>query len=1069
MMRDFRIVPLLLTLCLVPAWADAQTEPREGIVSRTPSVHAIVGADVIVAPGETIEGATIIIRDGVIAAVGKNVAVPPDARVWDRSGRTVTAGFIDLDFRIDIEEPGDASRAGRGWNRRVHPEHDTAAGLVIDSSAASDHRGGGFVMALVAPSQGIFSGTAVLARLVGGPDRRAILLDGVAIAAGLQTGGWRGGGGGGYPGSRMGAVALMRQTLLDARWYREVWGAHLSHPDQIERPESNLALEALSPVLDGVNLLALRTRDPFELLALEEALGEFNLSTWYFGSGQEYLWLDEVAAAGSPMVIPVDFPDTPTVDGVGGDTDVTLRTLEEWARAPENPERLRRAGVTFALTPRGLSSVKDFASNVRTAIGRGFPEVAALAAVTTEPARLLGIDDRFGRVAVGKTAMLAVFDGAPFAEGKSCVEVWVDGERFENKAAPDPDIRGTWEVTIGDDNDPVDLTFILSGRENSPRLSVRSGEEEIRRSKLHRQGGEVGVTLSGGPFGDVGFVRFGGILGADGVIRGDVTGPTTGETFFVAHRTGDAPEGNADNQDTDDSAEAVDDDPAPAGRSGRWGQGRRPGGRGFAGGFGRRGGRRSGGGGGTQIDPKVFEGAIDDAISRPLGAYGQVGDPFSPAAVLVKNATIWTSGPAGVVKNGDMLVIDGKIVEVGNNLTGTKGAHVIDGQGLHVTPGIIDAHSHTAIRGGVNEASQAVTAEVRIGDVVDTEDINIYRQLAGGVTAAQLLHGSANPIGGQSALIKFRWGGTPEEMKIDDSPKMIKFALGENVKRSGSRRPSEGRPSTGRYPGSRMGVEQVIRDSFHAARQYQSEWNEWERSAGWGRRSAKAPPRRDLELETLVEILEGDRLVHCHSYRQDEILMLMRVAEDFGFRIGTFQHILEGYKVAPEMARHGAAGSTFSDWWAYKFEVYDAIPYNGALMHEAGVVVSFNSDSSELARRLNLEAAKAVKYGGVPEDEAFKFVTLNPAIQLRLDDRVGSLEPGKDADFAIWSTNPLSTYSMCLETWIDGIRYFDREEDASLRRRDTERREELITILLDAQMGSSRGPRDDQDGEEGSR
>lgn len=1064
MMRVFRISPLLLILCLVPGWVLAQTQPREGIVRRTPSVHAIVGADVIIAPGETIEGATIIIRDGVIAAVGDSLDIPPDARVWDRSGRTITAGFIDLDYRIDIEEPEDASRAGRGWNRKVHPEHDTAAGLVIEEGAADSHRAGGFVMALVAPGQGIFSGSAVLARMVGGSDRRALLLDGVASVAGLQAGGW---GRGGYPGSRMGAVALMRQTLLDARWYRDAWAAHLSHPDQVERPESNLALEALSPVLDGVNLLALRTRDVLELLALEEVLDEFKLTTWYFGSGQEYLWIDEVAATGTPMVIPVDFPSSPTVDGVGGDTGVTLRTLEEWARAPENPERLRRAGVTFALTPRGLSSTREFAANVRTAIGRGFPEDAALAAVTTEPARLLGIEDRFGRVAAGKTAMLSVFDGSPFAEGKSCVEVWIDGERFENKADPAPDIRGNWAVTVGGGDSAVDLTFVLSGGENSPRLSVSWGEDEIRRSKLHRQGQEVGVTLSGGPFGEEGFVRFGGILGADGVIRGDVTGTAVGETFFVAHRTGDAPDGGDDSADNASTGDTVEEARTPPARFARRGQGRRPGGRGFTGGFGRRGGGRSGGG--TKVDAKVFEGAIDEEISRPLGAYGQVGEPFSPAAVLIKNATIWTSGPAGTIKNADMLVIDGKIVEVGNNISGTKGSHVIDGRGLHVTPGIIDAHSHTAIRGGVNEGTQAVTAEVRIGDAVDCEDISIYRQLAGGVTSAQLLHGSANPIGGQSALIKFRWGGTPEEMKIDDSPKMIKFALGENVKRSNSGRPSPGRQSEGRYPGSRMGVEQVMRDSFHAARQYSNEWKEWQKSSGWGRRSTKAPPRRDLELETLVEILEGDRLVHCHSYRQDEILMLMRVAEDFDFTIGTFQHILEGYKVAPEMARHGAAGSTFSDWWAYKFEVYDAIPYNGALMHEAGVVVSFNSDSDELARRLNLEAAKAVKYGNVPEAEAFKFVTINPAMQLRLEDRVGSLEAGKDADFAIWSTNPLSTYSMCLQTWIEGVRYFDRSEDEQLRERDNTRREELITILLDAQMGNNRGPRGGQAGEEGSR
>ena len=402
----------------------------------------------------------------------------------------------------------------------------------------------------------------------------------------------------------------------------------------------------------------------------------------------------------------------------------------------------------------------------------------------------------------------------------------------------------------------------------------------------------------------------------------------------------------------------------------------------------------------------------------------------------------------------------GKVVEVGQNLTATKGTHVIDGAGLHVTPGLIDPHSHTAIRGGVNEGTQAVTAEVRIGDSVDSEDINIYRQLAGGVTAAQLLHGSANPIGGQSAIVKWRWGFTPEQMKIKNAPPMIKFALGENVKRS-----NWGGESEARYPQTRMGVEQIIRDAFHAANQYKEMWNRWENAD----RSTMLPPRRDLELDTLVEILEGTRLVHCHSYRQDEILMLMRVAEDFDFTIGTFQHILEGYKVATEMAKHGVSGSTFSDWWAYKFEVYDAIPYNGALMRKAGVNVSFNSDSDELARRLNLEAAKAVKYGDVPPEEALKFVTLNPAYQLRLDDRIGSLEPGKDGDFVIWSGDPLSGYSLCLQTWIEGQRFFDRNEDLSMRQRDKERRESLISIILDSQLPGARGPRNEESEEEGGR
>jgi N-acetylglucosamine-6-phosphate deacetylase len=342
----------------------------------------------------------------------------------------------------------------------------------------------------------------------------------------------------------------------------------------------------------------------------------------------------------------------------------------------------------------------------------------------------------------------------------------------------------------------------------------------------------------------------------------------------------------------------------------------------------------------------------------------------------------------------------------------------------------------------VNESSQSITAEVRIGDFIDSYDINLYRQLAGGVTSANILHGSANTIGGQNQVIKFRWGALPEDVKFDGAPAGIKFALGENVKQS-----NMSGTSRSRYPQSRMGVEQLLRDAFLSAREYRDRPNRWKKQQA-SKQFDELPPRRDLELDALVEVLEGKRLVHCHSYRQDEILATLRVCEEFGVRIATFQHILEGYKVADHMARHGVGGSSFSDWWAYKYEVYDAIPYNGTILRDAGVTVSFNSDDAELARRLNLEAAKAVKYGGVPEHDALKFVTLNPAKQLGIDKWVGSLEVGKVADLVVWNGPPLSTYSRCEQTWIDGRKYFDRADDAERRKQVAERRAALVQRIL---------------------
>ena len=342
----------------------------------------------------------------------------------------------------------------------------------------------------------------------------------------------------------------------------------------------------------------------------------------------------------------------------------------------------------------------------------------------------------------------------------------------------------------------------------------------------------------------------------------------------------------------------------------------------------------------------------------------------------------------------------------------------------------------------MNESGQSVTAEVSISDVVNSDDINIYRQLAGGVTTSQLLHGSANPIGGQSAIIKLRWGKSPEEMKVDGANGFIKFALGENVKQS-----NWGDRNTIRFPQTRMGVEQVYYDAFYRAKEYQAEWTLYNAKNKREQKQSTAP-RYDLELEVLSEILDSLRFVTCHSYIQSEINMLMHVADSMGFTINTFTHILEGYKVADKLREHGAAASTFSDWWAYKFEVNDAIPFNGAILHNNGVLTGFNSDDAEMGRRLNQEAAKAVKYGGVSEEEAWKFVTLNPAKMLHLDDRLGSIKEGKDADIVIWSDNPLSVYAKVEQTYIDGIKYFDLEHDADLRKRNQAEKERLIQKML---------------------
>jgi len=403
--------------------------------------------------------------------------------------------------------------------------------------------------------------------------------------------------------------------------------------------------------------------------------------------------------------------------------------------------------------------------------------------------------------------------------------------------------------------------------------------------------------------------------------------------------------------------------------------------------------------------------------------------------MLFKNATVWTSEETGIMENTDVLVKNGKIAKIGSNLSAGS-ATIIDATGKHLTAGIIDEHSHIAGL-AINESGQNSSAEVKMTDVVDPKDIDIYRNLAGGVTSIQLLHGSANPIGGRSAILKLKWGESADNLIYKNSPKFIKFALGENVKQSNWQ-------SFNRFPQTRMGVEQVFINYFQRAKEYDAL-----------KKSGK-PFRYDEEMEVLAEILNGERFISCHSYVQSEINMLMKVAEKFNFKVNTFTHILEGYKVADKMAEHGVGGSTFSDWWAYKYEVNDAIPYNAAIMHSQGVTVAINSDDGEMSRRLNQEAAKTIKYGGLSEEEAWKMITINPAKLLHIDDRTGSIKVGKDADLVLWNTHPLSVYAKSERTIIEGTTYFDAENDKAQREAIKKERNELIQMMLKEKEGGGK-------------
>ena len=990
--KQKRLVPFgVFVLLLRATFMFAQTSPTEGIRDNTPKVHALVNARVVVAPGQILEKGAVIVRNGVIEAVGAALVPPADARVWDLNGLTIYPGLIETYSNLGLpkeerrprgfgqaaaEPPQQRAETPRGpdnWNKLVLPQNHAAELFVPNNEEAKKLRELGFTVALTAPTKGIFRGSSALVTLGDDSPNKGIIKNRVGQHFTFETSGSFDDPT--YPNSLLGAITVVRQSILDARWYEQAQNAYRKNPAQ-PRPEVDEALAALLTAANGGEPLIFESSDEQNFLRAVTIAKEFNLKLWARGSGHEYRRLDLIRAANVPVILPLNFPEAPSVETPEDALNVELAALQLWEAAPENAKRLQDAGVTFTLTTATLKNVADFHSRLRTAIERGLAKDAALAALTTTPAKLVGMENQLGSVAAGKIANLVVTDGDLFDEKTQILDTWVAGVRYENKKRPEVDLRGKWDITLDLGGGKSEtLALDIKGELTSLNGEINKGSKKTKLTKVAVENKRLTALFAGDSLGYTGVTRLSGMIEKETAMGSGVLG-NGAEFKWTSKRTAAfVPEAK------------------------------------------------------KEAPKKSETSAMTAKAVYPTGGYGRATPPEQPKNLLVRGATIWTSGPQGKLENADLLISAGKIVRVGQNLTAPTDAVIIDAKGKHVTPGLIDAHSHSAAA-SINEGAQAVTSEVRISDVIDSDDISIYRQLAGGLTTAHVMHGSANPIGGQNQTMKWRWGGSAEELKFVETPATIKFALGENVKQSNWDRP------TNRYPQTRMGVDQLIRDRFKAARDYKKAWADYEakkQTTPVAQREGIMPPRRDLELDALVEILDGKRFIHCHSYVQSEILMMTRIARDFGFKLGTFQHVLEGYKVADDIAQYSGGGSCFSDWWAYKFEVYDAIPYNGALMRNAGVLVSFNSDSDELARRMNWEAAKAVKYGNVPEQEALKFVTLNPAKQLKIDQYVGSLEPGKHADFTIWSGDPLSTYSICEQTWIEDRKYFDRAEDLKMR------------------------------------
>jgi imidazolonepropionase-like amidohydrolase len=970
-----------LILQFLPAFA--QFGPENGVKKSEPKAILIQNARIYVSPTQILEKADMLVVDGKIKEIGSSIK-DNQAVVIDYSGKTILPSFVELYSNIGqpkssfhdggFRSQTKAEKEGAYyWNETVHPEFKAASSFAIDAKANETLMQQGFGFAVSHLMDGMVRGTGALVSLGNDQVNKQLIKGDAAQFLSFS----KGSSSESYPSSQMGSIALMRQALFDLSYYT-------TSPQS----EFSISLDAWSKQQKLPTFF--KTDDKWEILRAEKIAKEHQLNFIYIGSGNEYAAIEALKNTQKTIVVPINFPEPFELRDPYIARQIPLSDLKHWELAPSNPLYLHENGVPFCITTNGLKSAEQFWKNLRLSISRGLPVDAALAALTVNPAKELGVANVLGTLESGKCANFSVYSSDPFTTEAQILDAWIQGEKIQIKAIAGPSIVGKYNLLI--DGDKYELE--IEGSNERPSGKVKLAEKanatsmDTTTKKVSVQLVENDITLQFSSFEKAkpGIIQLHGKTSRNAALfEGDGTNALGVWLAWSGIRTDKA------------------SDPVKA----------------------------------TEIKKDT---SFIAAPWLPNMAFGMETSPKSQT-IVVKNTTVWTNETDGVLKNVSVLIENGKIVKVAKNnaIPVSSSAIVIDGKGMHLTPGIIDEHSHIAISKGVNEGGQAVTAEVSIADVVNPDDINIYRQLAGGVTAAQLLHGSANPIGGCSGLIKLKWGSSPEEMLIPNAPKFIKCALGENVKQS-----NWGDYSTSRFPQTRMGVEQVFYDAFYRARAYKAEWE------AYNSRQTLVPPRRDLELDVLVEIMDSQRFVTCHSYVQSEINMLMHVADSMGFQINTFTHILEGYKVADKMKKHGVGGSTFSDWWAYKFEVNDAIPYNAKLMADQGVIVSINSDDAEMGRRLNQEAAKSIKYGGMSEEDALKMVTLNPAKILHLDDRMGSVKVGKDADLVLWSDNPLSIKAKVQFTMVDGVILYDASKDQSRNERNEVERARIIAKMLNA-------------------
>ena len=970
----------LLLLLSLRIHAQQDDAPVVGVSDKRVEVYGFKKARVVVDYQTTLENTDILISNGRIEAIGTNLTFPKGTVIYDLTGKTVYPSFVDAyagNYGIKVQNPASETNPFAAF---FSPPQRGGSQVATPEPRIADYWNDGINASYDILSEFIPDPkTATEYRQIGFGSVVTFKADGIArgTSALVATG----------DGKSNNMVlknetsanySLSRGHSADLYPFSEFGVIALLRQINYDAqwykqlPAGYFHDDGLDAYAESLSLPQIfEVTNKLEILRADIIGKEFGINYIIKGAGDEYQTLNDIKKAGNKLIIPVNFPEAPDVKDPFDAASVTYNTLKHYELAPSNLSRVSGAGITFAITASDLKLRSGFLTNLRKAVKYGLSENEALKALTYTPASYVGATDLVGAIKKNMIANLLITSGNIFNDDCVVYENWVEGVPYRLVDLRIKDTRGTYELKI----DTARYKMILSGTFDKPVIKLIADTTELKGATFTIDKDLVSIVFDRSK---QKYRLSGYINNKDFEGKGQLE---NGEWFSWTATY-------SDNKTEADNSRKKPVKPIP------------------------------------ELGKVIY----------PFTAFGRSELP-KQEDILFKNATVWTSEKEGNLLNTDVLVLKGKIAQIGKNLNAPAGVRIIDATGKHLTPGIIDEHSHIAMD-GTNEMGQAITSEVRVGDIIDPEDQSIYRQLAGGVTLSHILHGSANPIGGQSILIKERWGHNAEELKVEGQVGFLKHALGENVKRT-----------TSRYPNTRMGVEQIIRDAYRRAIDYNNQWKVWNAMKP-AERIGKVPPRRDLELDPIVDVLEKRSFIECHTYLQSEGIMIMNLAKEFGVKVNSLIHFNEGYKIADQIAKNGAAASVFSDWWDYKYEVYEGISYNAAMLLSQGVLVCINSDDDEMGRRLNQEAAKIMKYGGISESQALDLVTINPAIMLHLGDRTGSIKVGKDADLVLWTDYPLSVYAHANKTMVDGIIYYDEEQDAKMKEQIDSERNRIIANIL---------------------